>query len=370
MLSFAPAVVPDRFRDSFMRAEHRLSREIVVKSAWVVLALSLISNGSILIRGSSLVDIAPVWNLIFRVPTPVICVGILLLHYLRAPGVHWPLITLRLLSFAAMSTVLGMLVFAYEQGGEALRVLSELSIVGVFCVALVNLRGISGCVIPIFVPMAGLLGALFYRGLDPLIVLLDLMILVCAVVIATVFARVQFQIRVREFVSRHELNERSTVDPLTGLMNRRAMTERLEAERARCRHYNRTFAVILMDLDHFKRVNIRYGQRAGDAVLNEVARRLKANTRQQDCVGRWSGEVFLILLPDTDEKGALAAAEKLKAALQKAPIDLGSHGSHQQTSSFGVAVYDGREEITRLVARADQALHMAKECGRNRAVMA
>lgn len=370
MLPFAPTVVPARFRDLFLRAEHRLLREIAVKSAWVVLVLSIVSNGTILIRGSSLVDIAPMWNLLFRGPTPIICIGILLLHYCRAPGVHWPLVTLRLLSFSAMWAVFGLLVFAYEQGGEAFRTLSELSILGVFCVALVSLRGVPGCVIPLFLPLAGLFAALLYRGHEPLTLVLDLLTLVSAVVIATLFAHVQFQIRVREFVSRHELNELSTIDTLTGLMNRRAMTERLEAERARCRHYNRTFAAILMDLDHFKQVNIRYGQRSGDAVLREVARRLKGHTRQQDCVARWSGEVFLIFLPETDEKGAMAAAEKLKVALQKSPIDLGTHGAHQQTCSFGVAIYDGREEITRLVARADQALHMAKECGRNRAVMA
>lgn len=367
---FAPASIAPRFRDAFVRTEQRLVREVMVKSAWVVLLVSAITNGSVLIRGGSVIDMDPTLGALLRVPPLIVCAITLLLHYWRLPGLHWPLIMLRLISLSAMWSVFGLLVFAYEQGGTAFRIMSELSILSIFCATLVSLRGVRGCIFPLFVPLAGLVATLLYRGHPPETILLNLLSYISATGIAVLVTHVQFRIRVSEFISRQELNEMSTVDALTGLMNRRAMTERLDAERARYSRFNRSFSIILLDLDHFKQVNDRYGHQSGDTVLQEVAHRLKTNTRQQDCVARWGGEEFLVLLPDTEEKGAMVAAEKLKTALGQVPIEVGPAGALSQTGSFGVAVYDGREETRRLIARADQALYMAKECGRNRAVMA
>ncbi len=125
-----------------------------------------------------------------------------------------------------------------------------------------------------------------------------------------------------------------------------------------------------MHLDHFKQVNDELGYSAGDRLLREIAGRLKRQTRPQDSVARWGGEEFMILLPDTEEKGAIAAAEKLRAVLHQEPFEIGSEQPRSQTGSIGVAVYDGKETSTHLIFRVDKALYMAKECGRNRVVMA
>lgn len=367
---FAPALVPQRFREAYTLVEQRLLREVMVKGAWVVLFVSAITNGSVLVRGSSLINIDPGWGYGLRLPPLIISFLALVLHYGRFQGSAWPIVMLRLISLTAMWSVLGMLVFAYEQGGDAFRVLMELSIVSIFCATLVSLRGIRGCLFPLFVPLTCFVGVMIYRGHPPTELLLNLLSFISAGGIAITVTHVLYRRRVSEFVSRQQLKEMSTVDSLTGLMNRRAMTERLEAERARYHRLSHSFAVILLDLDHFKRINDKFGHQAGDRVLREVGNRLKLHTRQQDSVARWGGEEFLMLLPDTEEQGATTAAEKLRAALHQLPFEVGNVTPVSQTGSFGIAVYDGREPASRLIARADQALYMAKECGRNRVVVA
>ena len=234
--------------------------------------------------------------------------------------------------------------------------MTELSIVSIFCATLVSLRGIRGCVFPLFVPLISFTAVMLYRGHSPTELVLNLLSFVSAGSIAVLVTHALYRRRVSEFISRQQLNEMSTVDSLTGLMNRRAMSERLEEERARYHRLAHSFAVVLLDLDHFKRVNDDFGHLAGDRVLREVANRLKLHTRQQDCAARWGGEEFLMLLPDTEEQGAMTAAEKLRAALHQHPFEIGKAPPVTQTGSFGIAVYDGREPASRLIARADQAL--------------
>ncbi|MFC4261059.1 diguanylate cyclase [Marinobacter lacisalsi] len=367
---FAPASIPPRFRDAYARAERRLIHEVMVKSAWVVLFVSAITNGSVLIRGNSLIETDPAWGYGLRLPPLLVSIFALIMHYRRIPGFDWPLVMLRLISLSAMWSVFGTLVFAYDQGGDAFRMMMELSIVSIFCASLVSLRGLRGCLFPLFVPLSSFLGVMLYRGHPPAELLLNLLSFVSASSIAVLITHVLYRWRVSEFISRQQLNEMSTVDPLTGLMNRRAMAERLESERARYHRLSHSFAVILLDLDYFKRVNDEFGHQAGDRVLREIANRLKLHTRQQDCVARWGGEEFLVLLPDTEEQGAMTTAEKLRTALHEHPFEIGNRPPVSQTGSFGIAVYDGRESASRLIARADQALYMAKECGRNRVVVA
>ncbi|GGY70296.1 GGDEF domain-containing protein [Marinobacter zhanjiangensis] len=367
---FAPANIPQRFRDAYARSEQGLIRDVMVKGAWVVLFVSAITNGSVLIRGRSLIEADPTWGLALRLPPLVVSILALAMHYGRFPGSSWSMPMLRLISLSAMWSIFGSLVFAYDQGGSAFRMMTELAILSIFCAALVSLRGVRGCVIPLFLPLSTFVVVMLYQGHPPLELLLKLLSFISATVIAVLVTHVLYHRRIAEFLARQKLNEMSTIDSLTGLMNRRAMTERLDSERARYHRLSHSFAVVLLDLDHFKRVNDNFGHQAGDRVLREVANRLKLHTRQQDCVGRWGGEEFLMLLPDTGEQGAMTAAEKLRTALQQHPFEIGDAPPVSQTGSFGIAIYDGRESASRLVARADQALYMAKECGRNRVVVA
>ncbi|AKJ30262.1 sensor domain-containing diguanylate cyclase [Caldimonas brevitalea] len=164
-----------------------------------------------------------------------------------------------------------------------------------------------------------------------------------------------------------ELESLARRDPLTGLFNRRAADDRLEHELALHRRHGRPLAVLLGDVDHFKRVNDTHGHEVGDRVLIEVAQRLSAHCRGTDFIARVGGEEFLLLLPETDTLGAVQAAEKLRRAVCAEPIaPVGT-----VTLSIGVAQPQGPEPSPKAMLRAaDQALYEAKRQGRDRVVVA
>jgi two-component system cell cycle response regulator len=153
-------------------------------------------------------------------------------------------------------------------------------------------------------------------------------------------------------------------DGLTGLQNRRRATERLDAEIARARRYGTPLSLLLCDVDHFKQVNDRFGHNMGDEVLVRVASQLHETLRQVDLVGRWGGEEFLVLLPDTDTDGARIVGERLRLAIEAMPPF--HQGPSSVTCSVGIANYQGEENSAVFVDRADQALYKAKKGGRNR----
>lgn len=162
-----------------------------------------------------------------------------------------------------------------------------------------------------------------------------------------------------------ELHRISRRDPLTGLFNRLAAGERLHAEFARMKRSQHRYAVLLADIDFFKRVNDTYGHEVGDQVLQSVARVLQAHLRETDFLARFGGEEFLVILPDTHENAAREVAEKLRAAVEAA-----DHATGQTTTlSLGLAMAtpdDVHEDDA--VRRADQYLYQAKHAGRNRVV--
>jgi two-component system, cell cycle response regulator len=153
-------------------------------------------------------------------------------------------------------------------------------------------------------------------------------------------------------------------DGLTGLPNRRRASERLEVEVSRSRRYRNPMAVALCDVDHFKNVNDRFGHNLGDEVLVHVASALQASLRQVDLVGRWGGEEFLVILPETDLAGARIVGERLRKAVESIPPF--KDGPESVTCSVGVAVFEGETSTAAFVDRADQALYRAKRAGRNR----
>ena len=164
-----------------------------------------------------------------------------------------------------------------------------------------------------------------------------------------------------------DLSQAARSDPLTGLMNRRAMVERFEYQLS---HYQRNgipFAVLMGDIDHFKHINDTCGHAEGDRVLIAIAGKIKENLRSQDLLARWGGEEFLILLPDTDLEGGITVAEKIR--LQVAQFDFrGVKIGLALTISFGVACYTNEQSIDDCVKAADDALYRAKQQGRNRVV--
>ncbi len=165
--------------------------------------------------------------------------------------------------------------------------------------------------------------------------------------------------------AREELRERANKDLLTMLPNRPAISAALETELARCHRESRTVGVILLDIDHFKRINDTYGHFTGDAVLRETASRLRGNMRPYDQVGRYGGEEFLVVLPNCDLEQAKMQAERMRSKLQASTMRV--DGAEMQVSaSFGVTVSDGSERSSEIFVRvADEALYKAKAAGRN-----
>lgn len=159
----------------------------------------------------------------------------------------------------------------------------------------------------------------------------------------------------------------ATVDPLTGIANRQATLTRLEDELGRAIRYRRALSVVMVDLDHFKRLNDTYGHEAGDMVLQEVAGRLAANIRSTDLIGRFGGEEFLLVLPETDADAAATMAEKLRRVLAAVPVRLPEGEDVTVTLSAGVAGSQGEHlpKLDELVRHADGALYSAKALGRN-----
>jgi diguanylate cyclase (GGDEF)-like protein len=158
-------------------------------------------------------------------------------------------------------------------------------------------------------------------------------------------------------------------DPLTGLANRRAADARLEAERLRAGRSAEPLSVLMLDLDHFKRINDLHGHAAGDAVLVAVAQVLREELRGIDLAARHGGEEFLALLPGTDARAALEVAERLRARI--AGQSIAWHDRELRiTTSIGAATLDAGESVPSLIGRADAALYQAKAAGRDRCIAA
>ena len=158
-------------------------------------------------------------------------------------------------------------------------------------------------------------------------------------------------------------------DALTGVGNRVALEVTAEREIAMARRNGQPSALLVIDIDHFKRVNDKYGHSAGDSVLVETARQLQQNCRESDSIFRFGGEEFVVLLSQTDENGATAIAERIRNAIDSMAVQYGAQIIHT-TASIGVACLNRSEGLHAWFDRADQALYLAKQAGRNRVVRA
>ncbi len=165
--------------------------------------------------------------------------------------------------------------------------------------------------------------------------------------------------------AREELRDRANKDLLTMLPNRSAISTALEQELSRSHRDQRTVGIILLDIDHFKKINDTHGHFAGDAVLREAAARLRGNMRTYDQVGRYGGEEFLVVLPNCDLEQATQLAERMRQRLQASTMVV--DGIEMSVSaSFGVTVSDGSDRrFESFVRVADEALYRAKASGRN-----
>ena len=167
--------------------------------------------------------------------------------------------------------------------------------------------------------------------------------------------------------AREELREKANKDLLTKLPNRSAIMTTLETEIARSHRDRRTVGIVILDIDHFKKVNDTYGHFAGDAVLKETAARLKNGMRAYDQVGRYGGEEFLVVLPNCDMEQAIHQADRMRLRLQESKIMADAGVEIPVTASFGVTITDLSDRNPEAFIRvADEALYKAKANGRNR----
>lgn len=170
---------------------------------------------------------------------------------------------------------------------------------------------------------------------------------------------------------RETLRSQSIVDPLTGLFNRRYMDETLKRELARADRKQTSLSLIILDLDHFKRINDTFGHDAGDAVLKATARTLSEKTRESDLACRFGGEELVIILPDCGLDDAIKRAEQILATIEALHITHAGMQIGRVTASFGVATFPSHAADPPMLLRAaDQALYLAKESGRNCVVAA
>ena len=154
----------------------------------------------------------------------------------------------------------------------------------------------------------------------------------------------------------------STIDSLTQLYNRYQIEQFLKHKMLEAEHKGSSLAVILMDIDHFKQVNDQHGHIAGDKVLRSIAKLLKKTLRDTDIVGRWGGEEFMLICPNTLLDEAFKIADRLRQTIEEHTFPI----VQKQTASFGISCFKQGDDVKHLVSRADQALYQAKQKGRNR----
>ena len=158
-----------------------------------------------------------------------------------------------------------------------------------------------------------------------------------------------------------QIREISQIDPLTGVFNRRQIANVL----AKMHKSDKQFAIVLLDLDHFKRINDSYGHDAGDEVLKCVARILSSNIREHDLVGRFGGEEFILILEDRELRDAIMIAERCRRQIEREKISIDQNSVIHVSASFGIAISDRHIQREFVLRQADRALYLAKENGRN-----
>jgi diguanylate cyclase (GGDEF)-like protein len=208
-------------------------------------------------------------------------------------------------------------------------------------------------------------------GLDHFAVVNSAVFIVLALLVSLLLARVFEASNRRAFALEQQLTAEARTDALTGLRNRRALEEAAGAEVKRGTRTGATLAVLICDIDHFKQINDRHGHDVGDQVIRAVAEHLGTVARESDALGRWGGEEFLMILPDTGENEAFVVAERMRRAIEVAPMPV---EGLKVTISLGVAaLLPGGSEPERwqeAVREADDAMYRAKAAGRNRVAWA
>ena len=189
--------------------------------------------------------------------------------------------------------------------------------------------------------------------------------LLCAALITPPIAWPLLRVLCELEAARAQLNVLATRDELTGVHNRRHFLVLAEREWSRCRRYDMSAALLMIDVDHFKRVNDEHGHLAGDLILREIARAAGDTLRQPDLLGRFGGEEFVVFLPHADPLGALDAAERIRDRVSQLRFEWKGQAVQATVSVGAVALDAAHDGLESLIQDADQALYAAKDAGRN-----
>lgn len=212
----------------------------------------------------------------------------------------------------------------------------------------------------------------YFQFGDEIRVLIGAMTVLYAAALATSgrmynhYLRYAYELTARLNEANRDLDHLSRHDPLSGLKNRATLESALHHELERSARYGSQCALIMLDIDHFKRINDNHGHEVGDRVIVAVGERIAAECRRTDQAARWGGEEFMLLLPETSLMGAQTIAERLRQRIAAAEFD----NVGPVTASLGVAVSSTGEQPSALLKRLDDALYAAKQNGRNRVEVA
>ncbi len=259
------------------------------------------------------------------------------------------------LLFAAMNSVLATIIIQTVNGGAALAILSPAQ-QAAFFIYLYVMMGAVGiiCTVQAYTSHKALIEA--DRGVELESVNRDL------VEAHSVLEMMHADLN-RAYA---QMTDLATTDMLTGMLNHRALEDRLINEVERARRLGTTFAVIFADLDHFKRINDTYGHPCGDAVLAHLANIMRTEARMMDITARYGGEEFVMVLPEQSVTDAMVAAERLRRAVEATPFLTEDGEPVPLTASLGVAAFPKDGDAHAVMAAADAAMYRAKREGRNR----
>ncbi|MDQ2070029.1 GGDEF domain-containing protein [Natronospira bacteriovora] len=303
------------------------------------------------------------WSIRFGIGVPWILLGLALslLPSLR-PAYDWILLAV---VQGVNATLVAMMVIT--QGAEGMLYLSGILLLLVYNFVAFRMR-LWVATISAFLVIAGFLlaapfggyGNAFFMISGLFFLLFTTTALMFGATISELFAR-------RHFVQSRLLDTQAKTDELTGLPNRRAFLQRLQAELARHRRYGAEFTLAMIDADHFKAINDRHGHEAGDRVLCEVGARLQRELRDSDMAARFGGEEFALLLSETSADRAITVCERIRQAICQRPIALNGSDKVELTISIGLATPAGDgHSVDSLLRQADDAMYQAKREGRNR----
>ncbi|MBQ0764267.1 GGDEF domain-containing protein [Marinobacter psychrophilus] len=355
--------IPPKWQSTYEDFLCQVEKQIALVAGWLITVILVIYQVNQNQRGID--GNIHIIETLLRAPVMLVALFTLFVHYTKKPKVD-PGLLLRVIALSVMGLSLSLFVAHALYSPDTLYQMSNVLMIGFFGVSMLSVRGLEQWwtlfIIPLMLFFAALVIVdLKFKQLLPF--LFDPLVMIF---VGMVVSRSLTQLRRSEFLTRQQLKSLALTDQLTGLLNRHAIHTSLEQLVARYARHGHPFSLILGDLDKFKRVNDSYGHNVGDDVLIETANRLQDHVRAGDIVCRWGGEELLVVLPDTELDSALAVAEKLRCAVGEAPMAAGGH-SIKQTISFGVTCYHNDEHIDTTIMRADSALYLAKEGGRNRA---